>query len=77
MILKDFISLRDIKLKQTEEIEHLRTKFEEQAREMDIRYQERYSTLRFEIDIKRFKSTNVRDRYLEYPDSKSDIAQQG
>ena len=43
------VHFRDIKLKQTEEIEHLRTKFEEQAREMDIRYQDRFSQLRLVV----------------------------
>ena len=44
--------IRDGKLKQTEQVEDLRSKFEEQAREMENRYQERYSDLRAELGLR-------------------------
>ena len=51
--------IRDGKLKQTEQVEDLRSKFEEQAREMENRYQERYSDLRAELGLRARTEVNL------------------
>ena len=55
--------IRDIKLKQMEEVEELRSKFEEQAREMEHRYQERYTDLRGDLGLRaRTEVSHVEER---------------
>ena len=51
-----------------EGVEELRSKFEEQAREMETRYQERYSDLRGDLGLRaRTEVKNIKDFILRKP----------